>query len=223
MSTFRDTLKRVIVPVNQNGYNIIIIASVITALLALICSLLGWLSFILLLFTIYFFRDPKRISPDSETAIVAPADGVVDAIMEADPPDELELDSQKRWTRISIFLSIFNVHTQKIPFSGSVVKLNYQPGKFFNVATDKYSQENERQSCLLETDDGLQIAIVQIAGMIARRIICDLNVGQEVRRGDVYGIIKFGSRVDIYLPSSISPIVKVGQTMLGGETVLAYI
>lgn len=211
------------VPINSNGYGIIVISSVITALLAIICSFLGSVGLVFLLSSIYFFRDPRRVLPDSETAIVAPADGIVDAIQEVAPPEELALDAEKKWTRISIFLSIFDVHTQKIPFSGKVVKLNYRTGKFLNAAVDKYSQDNERQSCLLETDGGLQIAIVQIAGLIARRIVCDLNVGQEVKRGDTYGIIKFGSRVDIYLPEGISPVVKFGQTMLGGETVIAYI
>jgi phosphatidylserine decarboxylase len=223
MSSFKDTFKRVIVPINSNGYGIIIVSSVITALLAMICSFLGGLGLVFLLFSIYFFRDPKRVLPDSETAIVAPADGVVDAIQEMAPPEELVLDTGKKWTRISIFLSIFDVHTQKIPFSGKVTKLNYRAGKFLNVSVDKYSQDNERQSCALETDKGLQIVLVQIAGLIARRIVCDLSVGQEVKRGDVYGIIKFGSRVDIYLPEGVSPVIKVGQTVLGGETVIAYI
>jgi phosphatidylserine decarboxylase len=209
------------VPVSSEGYNIIIITSILTVILTALSSTAGTIGLVFLLFTIYFFRNPKRVPPDSETAIVAPADGTVDAIGEAAPPPELELDENKKWTRISIFLSIFNVHTQKIPFSGAITKLNYRPGEFFNAAADKYSADNERQSCVLETDGGLQIPIVQIAGLIARRIVCDLNIGQRVERGAVYGIIKFGSRVDIYLPEGIAPLVKVGQTMIGGESVIA--
>jgi phosphatidylserine decarboxylase len=223
MSTFKDTIKMMIVPISQEGYNIIIITSVFTALLSMISPVLGILSFVFLIFSIYFFRNPKRVSPDSETAIVAPADGIVDAIQNVSPPEELGLDSNGKWTRVSIFLSVFNVHVQRIPFSGKIIKMNYRPGKFLNVAVDKYSQDNERQSCLLETNNGVQIPFVQIAGLIARRIVCDLNVDQRVERGEVYGIIKFGSRVDVYLPDGIVPIVKVGQTMVGGESVVAYI
>jgi phosphatidylserine decarboxylase len=223
MSSFKDTIKRVVVPINQEGYNIIIITSIFTALLSMISSILGVISFVFLLFSIYFFRNPKRVLPDSETAIVAPADGIVDVIQNIAPPVELGLDENKKWTRISIFLSVFNVHVQRIPFSGKITKLNYRPGKFLNVSADKYSQDNERQSCVLETNNGIQIPFVQIAGLIARRIVCDLNIEQRVERGDVYGIIKFGSRVDIYLPDGIIPLVKVGQTMIGGESVIAYI
>jgi phosphatidylserine decarboxylase len=223
MSTFKDTVRRMIIPISQEGYNIIIITSVFTALLSMISSVLGILSFVFLIFSIYFFRNPKRVSPDSETVIVAPADGIVDAIQNVSPPEELGLDGDKKWTRVSIFLSVFNVHVQRIPFSGKITKMNYRPGKFLNVAVDKYSQDNERQSCLLETNNGVQIPFVQIAGLIARRIVCDLNVDQRVERGEVYGIIKFGSRVDIYLPEGIVPTVKIGQTMIGGESVVAYI
>ena len=221
MTTFTDTFKRVIVPINQEGYNIIIIAAIITVLLAMISKTVGFFAFVILLFIIYFFRCPVRVMPDSENAILAPADGIVDKIEKVAPPEELELDNTKEWTRVSIFLSVFNVHVQRIPFDGKVAKLNYRPGKFLNVSVDKYSKDNERQSVVLETKDGKLIPFVQIAGLIARRIVCDLNIGDEVKKGDIYGIIKFGSRVDIYLPEGIEPLVKVGQTMLGGESIIA--
>lgn len=152
---------------------------------------------------------------------MAPADGVVDAIEHTTPPAELEMNENEDWTRVSIFLSVFNVHIQRIPTDGRIVKLHYREGAFLNVSIDKYSKDNERQSCVLETKNGLLIPFVQIAGLVARRIVCNLILNQEVKKGDKYGIIKFGSRVDIYLPSNIKPLVRVGQTMVGGESVIA--
>ena len=223
MANFKETFKRIIVPINQEGYNVIIVTAIVTALLAIVSHILGFLAFIFLLMSLYFFRDPKRFTPDEEDDFVAPADGVVDAIENVAPPAELEMDENIKWTRISTFLSVFNVHVQRIPFDGKIVKLHYREGSFLNISVDKYSKDNERQSCVLETKDGIQIPFVQIAGLIARRIVCNLNVGQEVKKGDKYGIIKFGSRVDIYLPKEVVPCVKIGQTMIGGETVIARI
>lgn len=223
MANFKETFKRIIVPINQEGYNVIIVTVIVTALLAIVSHILGFLAFIFLLMSLYFFRDPKRFTPDEEDVFVAPADGVVDAIENVAPPAELEMDENIKWTRISTFLSVFNVHVQRIPFDGKIVKLHYREGSFLNISVDKYSKDNERQSCVLETKDGIQIPFVQIAGLIARRIVCNLNVGQEVKKGDKYGIIKFGSRVDIYLPEEVVPCVKIGQTMIGGETVIARI
>lgn len=223
MANFKETFKRIIVPINQEGYNVIIVTAIVTALLAIVSHILGFLAFIFLLMSLYFFRDPKRFTPDEEDVFVAPADGVIDAIENVAPPAELEMDENIKWTRISTFLSVFNVHVQRIPFDGKIVKLHYREGSFLNISVDKYSKDNERQSCVLETKDGIQIPFVQIAGLIARRIVCNLNVGQEVKKGDKYGIIKFGSRVDIYLPKEVVPCVKIGQTMIGGETVIARI
>ena len=159
--------------------------------------------------------------PDDEKAIVAPADGVVDAIAKVNPPEELGLDSDKNWTRVSIFLSVFNVHVQRTPVAGTVTKTHYREGKFFNVSNDKYSKDNERQSCVITTKEGIDIPVIQIAGLIARRIVCNISINQEVESGTVYGLIKFGSRVDIYLPDDIEPLVKIGQTMIGGESIIA--
>jgi len=219
----KDTFKRVLTPINKEGYTIIICAAVATFFLSLFSDALGWLGFIFTIFCLYFFRDPKRIIPDAKNLIVSPADGIVDAISNASPPKELGFDSKKKFTRISIFLNVFNVHVQRIPIGGKITKVHYREGKFVNVAVDKYSQDNERQACVVQTENGLEIPFVQIAGLIARRIVCNLLKGQIVKTGENYGIIKFGSRVDIYLPEGIKPKVKIGQTMLGGESIIAEV
>lgn len=223
MSTIKDTLKRVMVPISSHGYGIIVVLAIVAVLFSFIWDVLAILTTILLVLSIYFFRDPVRVINDEEDALVAPADGIVDAIEEIAPPIELEMDENVKWTRVSIFLSVFNVHIQRIPIDGKIVKLHYREGAFLNVSVDKYSKDNERQSCVLETKDGLLIPFVQIAGMIARRIVCNLNLDQEVKKGDKYGIIKFGSRVDIYLPEGVVPAVQIGQTMIGGESIIARI
>lgn len=221
MFDLKNTLKRVIVPISPEGYSIILIAFAIAFLLCTVSTYFGIVFFILSLFCVYFFRNPNRILPDDEKVIIAPADGVVDAVVKTNPPEELELDPNKNWTRVSIFLSIFNVHVQRTPVAGTVTKTHYREGKFFNVSNDKYSKDNERQSCVITTKDGIDIPVIQIAGLIARRIVCNISINQEVEKGFVYGLIKFGSRVDIYLPDDIEPLVKVGQTMIGGESIIA--
>ncbi len=221
MFDLRKTLRRVIVPINKEGYSIIALSFGVTFLLTLLSNILGLIFFVVSLFIVYFFRNPNRFAPDNLKTILAPADGVVDAIAEVAPPEELNVDRNLKWTRVSIFLSVFNVHSQRIPVNGKVTQMYYKEGKFFNISDDKYSKDNEHQACVITTSDGLDIPVIQIAGLIARRIVCNLSINQEVQRGDVYGIIKFGSRVDIYLPNGIKPIVKVGQTMVGGETVIA--
>ncbi|MDR2078008.1 MAG: phosphatidylserine decarboxylase [Rickettsiales bacterium] len=221
MDVVRNILKAVKIQIHREGIGIIFAMAVGVALLSIISHRLAFLLLLLLLLCIYFFRDPERVVPDEPGAILAPADGVVDKIEIANPPEELEMDSGSEWTRISIFLNIFNVHVQRIPFDGKIVKLFYREGAFLNVSLDKNSKNNERQCCVLETDDGMKIPFVQIAGLIARRIVCNLAVGQEVARGDRYGIIKFGSRVDVYLPSEVTVYAKVGQTMIAGESVIA--
>lgn len=223
MSTIKDTLKRVIIPINNEGYSIILTIAFLSVIASLISNIFGIIFVILLLLSIYFFRDPVRVINNEEDVVVAPADGIVDAIEEVVPPEELEMDENKKWTRVSIFLSVFNVHLQRIPVAGKITKLHYREGKFLNVSVDKYSKDNERQSCVIETENGLQFPVVQIAGLVARRIVCNLALNQEVKKGDKYGIIKFGSRVDIYLPEGVVPAVQIGQTMIAGESVLARI
>ena len=223
MSTIKDTLKRVIIPINNEGYSIILTIAFLSVIASLISNIFGIIFVILLLLSIYFFRDPVRVINNEDDVVVAPADGVVDAIEEVVPPEELEMDENKKWTRVSIFLSVFNVHLQRIPVAGKITKLHYREGKFLNVSVDKYSKDNERQSCVIETENGLQFPVVQIAGLVARRIVCNLALNQEVKKGDKYGIIKFGSRVDIYLPEGVVPTVQIGQTMIAGESILARI
>lgn len=223
MNHIKDTFKRVLMPINKEGYNAILIVFVMAFLFSMASTPMGWIGFFLVLLTVYFFRDPVRIPPEGNNIIVAPADGVVDFVGFADPPKELGLKGKKKYMRVSTFLSVFNVHVQRVPISGKVTKLHYRKGKFENVSIDKYSKNNERQSCVIETKHGLVIPVVQIAGLIARRIVCNLKKDQKVKTGDRYGMIKFGSRVDIYLPEGIKPKVKIGQTMVGGETVIAEI
>lgn len=223
MSSIKNTLSRVATPINSEGYNIILFVAIVAILCSFLSKTLAFLVFVVLLFCIYFFRDPKRVINDEENILVAPADGIVDAIEKVAPPEELEMDSNIEWTRVSIFLSVFNVHLQRMPYDGKIVKLHYREGKFLNVSVDKYSRDNERQSAVLELGNGLQIPIVQIAGLIARRIVCNLTINQEIKKGDKYGMIKFGSRVDIYLPNGIEPKVKIGQTMIAGESIIAKI
>ena len=223
MSTIKDTLKRVMIPINSEGYSIILTIAFLTAIASLIAETLGVIFMIILLLSIYFFRDPVRVINNEDDVVVAPADGIVDAIEEVAPPEELEMDENKKWTRVSIFLSVFNVHLQRTPVAGKITKLHYREGKFLNVSVDKYSKDNERQSCVIETENGLEFPVVQIAGLVARRIVCNLTLNQEVKKGDKYGIIKFGSRVDIYLPEGVVPAVQIGQTMIAGESILARI
>ncbi|MBO4956706.1 MAG: phosphatidylserine decarboxylase [Rickettsiales bacterium] len=223
MSSIKSTFNRIIVPINPEGYNIIVFVAVLAGACSLISSTLSAIMFVVLSLCVYFFRDPERVINDDKDVLVAPADGVIDAIEQVCPPEELEMDENEEWTRVSIFLSVFNVHIQRMPYDGKITKIHYREGKFLNVSVDKYSKDNERQSCVLETENGLQIPVVQIAGLIARRIVCNLNVGQEIKKGDKYGIIKFGSRVDIYLPKGIVPAVKIGQTMIAGESIIAKI
>ncbi len=223
MSDLRDALNRVIVPINKEGYFIIAVSAVITFLLFIIDEFLGEIGLILTLFVVYFFRDPIRVSPDESNVVLASADGVVDKIEEAEAPKELKLDSNEKFNRVSIFLSTFNVHVQRIPMSGKIEKLEYIQGKFLNITNDKYHEDNERQLCLMKTKQGFDVIFVQIAGMVARRIVCDLKEGQEVKAGEKFGCIKFGSRVDVYLPKNIELKVKVGQTMIAGETVIGLL
>ncbi len=216
-----DTLKTVLVPINREGYRFIGIFAVITLLLFLFTgSFLGWIGVVLTLWCVYFFRDPDRHVPTRDGLIVSPADGVVQMIERSVPPEELGLGSDPL-LRISVFLNVFNVHVNRVPLGGTVVKQVYRPGKFLNAALDKASEENERHAVHLKTEGGKDIIFVQIAGLVARRILCHLTDGQEVRTGERFGLIRFGSRTDIYLPEGVEPLVGVGQNMIGGETIIA--
>lgn len=215
-----ETFKSVLVPIHPAGWRFIAIFAGVSLLLAIFSSLLGWAGAILTLWCVYFFRDPVRVTPTREGLVVSAADGVVQKIVTVVPPAELEM-GEAPLTRISIFLNVFDVHVNRVPVEGTVTAIYYHPGKFLNASLDKASGENERQLVKITTPDGKDIGCVQIAGLVARRIVCDLHNGQKVSRGARYGLIRFGSRTDIYLPEGISPLVVVGQRAIGGETVLA--
>jgi len=184
-----------------------------------------WLTLIGLvagLFCLYFFRDPARVPPMRTGAILAPADGRVVSIAPGVPPAELGLGPAARW-RVSIFLSVLNVHVNRVPIDGTVTRIAYRHGAFLNASLDKASDANERNAIALRLADGRELVVVQIAGLIARRILCSIREGDAVHGGERLGIIRFGSRTDLYLPEGIQPLVCEGQTMIGGETVIAEV
>jgi len=213
-------LDSVIVPINRAGWPFVAGALIAAVLLGLFWTPLLWLGLIAAGFCAYFFRDPPRVVPVREGLIVSPADGKLLPIVEAVPPAELEMGDEPL-TRLSIFLNVFNVHVNRVAVGGEVTGLSYNKGAFVNASFDKASDLNERMSVKVRVPDGRQVVFVQIAGLVARRIICNLEVGQQVRTGEVFGLIRFGSRTDIYLPKGVAPLVAPGQTMVGGETVLA--
>ncbi len=215
--TFLDTLQLRIHPA---GWPFIGAFTVATLLLASLAEPLGWLGLLLTAWCTYFFRDPHRMSPVRDGLIVSPADGILQAIETAAAPPELEM-GDRPLTRLSVFMNVFNVHVNRVPADGAIVKLAYRPGRFLNASLDKASEDNERQSVRMALSDQREIAFVQIAGLIARRIKCELSESQTVRAGERFGMIRFGSRVDVYLPDGVAPLVVVGQTMIAGETVMA--
>jgi len=213
-------LSTVLVPINRAGWPFIAIFATFTLALFLVAEPLGWIGVVLTLWCTYFFRDPERITPTRKGLIISPADGVVQLVGPAPPPPELEMGS-KPLMRVCVFMNVFNVHVNRLPVDGTIARLAYRPGRFFNASLDKASEHNERQSILVEAKEGFQLAVVQIAGLVARRIICTLKEGQNVTAGERLGMIRFGSRVDVYLPEGVAPLVAVGQQSIAGETVLA--
>lgn len=181
---------------------------------------LGVVGFLLAGAVAWFFREPKRFPPTRSGVVVAAADGTVSHVVSASPPAELGLPAGD-WLRISVFLSVFDVHVQRVPVSGVVTRAVYKPGKFLSADLDKASEDNERNSLVLTTEDGVEICVVQIAGLIARRIVCQVAEGDKVQVADTYGLIRFGSRVDVYVPGNAKVFVEPGQRTIGGETVLA--
>jgi len=193
----------------------------ITILLALMSNTLGTIGLVLTLWCVFFFRDPTRFTPAGDNLVISPADGVVSKIEQnATPPEELGL-ARNDWTKISVFLNVFNVHVNRTPIAGTITKIYYKAGKFLSANLEEASTQNERNSAILKTANGEQIVFVQVAGLVARRIVSDLTEGQEVKAGERYGIIRFGSRADIYLPKTSKIKTLVGQTMVGGETIIA--
>lgn len=213
----RDTFLK---PMHPEGRRFVAIFAGVTLLLFLLADSLGWIGVALTIWCYYFFRDPPRATPDREGLVVSPADGVVSLIEEAVPPAELGLPDTPR-TRVSVFMSVFNCHVNRAPVAGRITAIGYRPGKFLNASLDKASEDNERNGLAIETEDGRRIAVVQIAGLVARRILCFVSEGQEVATGERFGLIRFGSRLDVYLPEGTAPLVSVGQTMVAGETVIA--
>lgn len=224
--TITDT---VFVTPHRAGIPFIVGFALVTVVLALISEVLGAIGLVLTLWCIYFFRDPVRSVPQRDGLVIAPADGKVTMIAENVPlPQELRSNDEVMsdeevgdFTRISIFLSVFDVHIQRNPLTGLVKRVVYKPGSFLNAGNNLASTQNERCAALIVRPDGQPLGVVQIAGLIARRIICDLQEGQEVKAGERYGLIRFGSRVDIYLPKGVSTLVCAGQRTIGGETILA--
>jgi len=205
---------------HPDGWPFVAGGAIATLLLGWLWAPLGWLCLVVTLWMAFFFRDPDRVTPVRPGLIVSPADGRVHMICAAVPPDELGMGAAPL-TRISVFLNIFDVHVNRVPTDGTITTLDYRPGLFVNAALDKASEDNERMAVRMTMSDGREIAFVQIAGLVARRIKCTLRQGQNVRAGERYGLIRFGSRVDVYLPPNAAPLVVVGQRAIGGETVLA--
>ena len=204
---------------HKEGYRFLAIAAIITFILLLISNFLGIVSFIITIWVYYFFRDPDRQTINDENYLVSPADGVITQIVETNGPKELSLDN-KKYTRISIFMNVFNCHVNRVPSSSTVSQIYYKPGKYFNASLDKASDENERNYLKIKNLNGDEIILVQIAGLIARRIVCDVKEGEKLKQGDKFGIIRFGSRVDLYF-ENYKLMVKKDQNSIGGETILA--
>jgi phosphatidylserine decarboxylase len=207
-------------PMHPEGWRFVAIFAAVTLVLFWIWTPLGWLGVGLTIWCYYFFRDPVRSVPQGEGLILSPADGVVSLIEPAVPPAELGLGPESL-LRVSVFMSVFNCHVNRMPIAGKIAAIAYRPGKFVSASLDKASTDNERNSLAIEMADGRKLVVVQIAGLVARRIVCWGRVGQSLRTGDRFGLIRFGSRLDIYLPNGVAPLVALGQTMIAGETVLA--
>jgi phosphatidylserine decarboxylase len=207
-------------PMHREGIPFVAGFAIISLLLFPIMQPLGWIGIGLTIWCYYFFRDPQRTTPIRDGLFVSPADGVVSLIEPAVPPAELGM-ADAPLTRVSVFMNVFNCHVNRAPVAGRIAAMAYRPGKFLNASLDKASADNERNSLCIEMEDGRQVAVVQIAGLVARRIVSFVEEGQQLMAGERFGLIRFGSRVDVYLPDGVEPLVTVGQTMVAGETVLA--
>lgn len=212
----------VIKPMHPEGYKFVAAFAAVTLILFWIWDPLGWLGLGLTVWCYYFFRDPKRLVPENAGLLVSPADGIVSLIERAVPPADLGLGPEPL-VRVSVFMSVFDCHVNRAPIAGRVTAVVYRPGKFFNASLDKASDENERNALAIEMPDGRKIAVVQIAGLVARRIMCWKKPGDSVRTGERFGLIRFGSRLDVYLPEGVQPQVALGQTMIAGESIIALI
>jgi len=205
--------------IHKEGYRFVAIAAVVTFILLLINNYLGLLALVVTIWVYYFFRDPDRFPIKDESYLVSPADGKITQIIETNGPKELGLE-EKKYTRISIFMDVLCCHVNRVPFTGTVEKIFYKPGKYINATLDKASEDNERNYLKLKSSNGDEVILVQIAGMIARRIVCDVKEGDSFNQGDKFGMIRFGSKVDIYL-QNYNLLVCKGQNTVAGETLLA--
>jgi len=213
-------LGRVLAPLHPDGFKFVFAAAVATLLLFLVSSTAGWLATIVTLWMIYFFRDPWRVTPVRDGVLVSPADGVVTSVAQVAPPPELEM-GDAAVARIGIFLSLFDVHVTRAPIGGRVGALRHVKGRFLNASREDASLHNERMAIRVAPPEGPEVVFVQVAGLVARRIVCDLREGQRIATGQRIGIIRFGSRVDVYCPAPYVTLVVAGQRMVGGETVIA--
>jgi phosphatidylserine decarboxylase len=213
-------LRRVLAPLHPDGFKFVGIAVVATLLLFLLWAPAGWIAAIVTLWMVYFFRDPWRVTPTRPGLLISPADGLVVSVAAASPPPELAMGDMA-FVRIGIFLNIFDVHVTRAPVGGRVAAMRYTKGRFVNASFDKASEGNERLAIRIAPPEGPDVAFALVAGLVARRIVCGVYDGQQVVTGQRIGIIRFGSRVDIYCPPPYVPMVVAGQRMIGGETVLA--
>ncbi|WP_269582648.1 phosphatidylserine decarboxylase [Roseibium sp. Sym1] len=214
-----DSVTKAMVPIHREGWPFIAIALVATVVIGYFISPLFWIGLLLTGWVCYFFRDPQRVTPVGDGLVISPADGIVSHVGLARPPVELELGSEPLM-RVSIFMNVFNCHVNRAPFGGKVLRVAYRAGKFLNAELDKASEDNERNGLVIEAGD-TRIGVVQIAGLVARRIVCFVREGENLSTGERFGLIRFGSRLDVYFPAGTQAKVALGQTMIAGETVLA--
>ena len=204
---------------HKEGYRFLVIAAVITFILVLISNFLGLISFILTIWVYYFFRDPERFPINDKNYLLSPADGIISQIIETNGPSELGLEN-KKYTRVSIFMNVFNCHVNRVPASGKITQILHKPGKYINASLDKASEDNERNYVKMTNSNGDELILVQIAGLIARRIVCEVKENEETKQGDKFGMIRFGSRVDLYF-ENCQIMVRQNQQTTGGETIIA--
>ena len=214
-----NSIRSAMVPIHKEGYRFIAIFAVVTIVLGFLWQPLFWIGLILTIWCALFFRDPERVVPISDDLIISPADGVISSIGPFVPPAELDMGTEPRM-RITVFMNVFNCHVNRAPVRGPVLVSHHKPGKFLSADLDKASDENERHSVVIDGPRG-KVGAVQIAGLVARRILCWTNEGDDLGQGERFGLIRFGSRVDVFIPEGATPRVALGQTMIAGETILA--
>jgi len=219
MSSVLDSMRSILVPIRREGFPFIAVLAFLTLFLGWFWAPIFWVGLMLTVWCVYFFRDPPRVTPQSPNLVVSPADGRVSAVTVGMAPRELDLGDQTR-RRVSVFMSVFDCHVNRAPLAGRVARIVYRAGKFINADLDKASEDNERNGIVIDSEHG-PIAVVQIAGLVARRIVCFAEKDKDIAAGERIGLIRFGSRLDVYLPLAANVLVSEGQTAIAGETVLA--